>query len=258
MLGAMPLQYVDLETARAARGTRIVTSAMVPSPWSEALKGMFELAKLPVLVVARPRNATEFTAWTQADHVPVVLHEDEPHRICWASMVGLAARLAPGVLVSLDPAERAAQLGILEMIAGEEGIGWNARLSMIHASFESDGARGFPLPIAGYLARRYGHTPAITPALLRDRVGAQLAILRDRLRGDYFGGTQPNAVDVYSATFLTPFSVIDDTVCPQMTPNLRATFGAAHELYKDLVPGELVAHRARMFERHLTSPIRLS
>lgn len=254
----MTLQYVDLEAARAARGTRIVTSAMVPSPWSESVKGMFELAKLPALVVAKPRNATDVTTWTQIDNVPVVLHDDEPNRSCWAAIVGLAARLAPGVLVSVDPAERAAQLGLLELIAGEEGLGWNARLAMVHAAFESDGTRGFPLPIATYLAKRYGHTPAITTAGLRERVGAQLAILRGRLGGDYYGGSKPMALDVYSATFLTPFSVIDDSVCPQMTPNLRATFGAAHELFKDLVPTELVAHRARMFERHLTSPIRLS
>ncbi len=253
----MSLQYVDLEAARTARGTRIVTSAMVPSPWSEAIKGLFELAKLPALVVARPRNSADFTTWTQADNVPVVLHDDEPNRTCWSAIVGLAARLAPGVLVSLDPAERATQLGLLELVAGEEGLGWNARLAMVHASFESDGARGFPLPIATYLAKRYGHTPAISTALLRERVGAQLAILRDHLRGDYFAA-QPMALDVYSATFLTPFSVIDDAVCPQMTPSLRATFGAAHELFKDLVPASLVAHRARMFERHLTSPIRLS
>ncbi len=256
-VAAMTLQYVDLETARGARGTRIVTSGLVPSPWSEATKGLFELAKLPALVVSRPRTAPEMTAWTQVDNVPVVLHDDEPNRTNWAAIVGLVARLAPGVVVAVDPRERAEQLGILEMIAGEEGLGWNARLSMIHASFESDGARGFPPPIAAYLAKRYGHTRATSTTALRDRVGVQLGILRDRLRGDYFGGATPNALDVYSATFLTPLQPIDDTVCPQMTPGLRATFGTAHETFRDLLPAELIAHRTRMFDRHLSWPIRL-
>ena len=35
-------EYVDVETARAATGTRIITSALVPSPWSEAAKGLFD------------------------------------------------------------------------------------------------------------------------------------------------------------------------------------------------------------------------
>jgi len=39
---------------------------------------------------------------------------------------------------------------------------------------------------------------------------------------------------------------------------LRAAFGAARELFHDLVPPALVAHRATMFERHLALPIRLS
>ena len=69
------LEYVDLATARAASGTRVVTSALVASPWSEAVKGMFRLALLPALVVARGRDANDITTWTGIDNVPVVLHE---------------------------------------------------------------------------------------------------------------------------------------------------------------------------------------
>src|SRR5689334_13116433 len=126
------LEYVDLATARDARGTRIVTSALVPSPWSEAAKGLFVLAGLPALVVARPREAAEYTAWTGADNVPAVRHDDEPVRTSWAAISALASRLAgPGVLLPADPTARADAMGILELIAGEDGLGWCARLAMI-------------------------------------------------------------------------------------------------------------------------------
>jgi hypothetical protein len=148
---------------------------------------------------------------------------------------------------------------VLELIAGEQGLGWTGRLAMIDASLTSDGARGFPLQVAQYLAKRYGHSAATSPSTLRDRVAKQVRVLLDRLAGrDYFGGALPSAVDVYSATFLTPLHPIDESVCPQMSPPLRAAFGAAAEAFGDLVPDALAAHRRRMFERHLTWPIRLA
>jgi glutathione S-transferase len=254
------LQYVDLETARAAKGTRIVTTAQVPSPWSEATKGLFEIAALPALVLSTTReHRSEVQKWTGIDNVPVVVHDDEPVRTCWSAIGGLAARLAaPNTIVPDDPVARAADIGVLEMIAGEQGLGWNARLAMIQASLESDGARGFPLPVAKYLAPRYGVTERIATSALRDRVERQLGALRDRLAGrSYFGGSAPSAIDVYSATFLTPLFPIDDSVCPQMSGRLRAAFAVAHELYRDLVPEALITHRAMMFERHLAMPIRL-
>ncbi len=256
----MTIEYVTLDAARAARGTRIVTSALVPSPWSEAAKGLFQIAELPALVVARPRDAAEIIAWTGVDNVPAVLHDDEPARTCWSAIVGLAARLAaPGALLPVDPVGRAADIGLLEMIAGEQGLGWNARLGMIHASFESNGARGFPVPVATYLSKRYGYTPVLSASALRDRIVRQLELVAARLAGStYFGGQRPCALDVYVATFLTPLAVIDDSVCPQISTPARAGFAAAHELYRDLVPTALTAHRAMMFERHLPWPIRLS
>jgi glutathione S-transferase len=254
------LRFVDLDTARAAPGTRIVTSALVPSPWSEAAKGVFELARLPALVVGRGRDASELTKWTGVDNVPVVLHGEEPARTCWAAIVGLATRLAaPNAIVPDDPVARAADIGLIEMIAGEQGLGWSGRLAMIDASITSNGARGFPLPVAQYLAKRYGHTADPVRGALRDRVGKQLRVLHDRLAGrGYFGGSNPSALDVYSATFLTPLYPIDDATCPQLAAPLRAAFGAAHEAFGDLIPESLTAHRARMFESHLTWPIRLS
>jgi len=252
------LDYVDIATARAAGGTRIVTSSLVASPWSEAAKGLFALAELPAVVVARGRDGADFMAWTGIDNVPVVVHANEPPRTNWASIVGLANRLAgPNVLVPTDPSARAEVFGLLELVAGEDGLGWNGRLAMVQVSIESGGTRGFPIVVAKYLAGRYGHGADVTPASLRERVAAQLGVLMRRLTGAYFGGERADALDVYVATFLTPYSAIDDAACPQMTAPLQRAFGAAHDTLGDLVPRELWAHRQRMFDRHLPWPIRL-
>ena len=255
------LDYVDLETARTASGTRIVTSGLIASPWGEAAKALFAIGGVPAQVVAKTReNGDAINQWTGVDNVPVVLHDTEPARTNWSAIVGLAARLAPpDSLVPVEPGARAEVVGLLEMIAGEAGLGWTSRLAMMQASFESGGARGFSVPIATYLAKRYGHSTAIDIASVRERVAAQLAVLKRRLGGQpYFGGDRPSALDIYAATFLTPLSEIDDTVCPQMSAASRRGFAAAREQLADLVPSELWAHRTMMFDRHLVLPIRLA
>ena len=257
------LEFVDVATARDAAGVRIVVSGLVPSPWSEATKGLFQVGGIPVVAVRRLRNATDINAWTGIDHVPVVLHGVEPARTSWAAITTLAARLAgPGVLLPEEPAARAEAMGWLHEIAGEDGIGWNARIAMIDASLTSGGERGFPLPVAQHLARRYGHAPGAM-ARSRGRIERQLQALRDRLIAQralghaYLGGPRISALDIYLATFLTPLSAIPVEDCPQLEPALRKAFGCAHEALGALVPPELAAHRKLIFERHLTWPIAL-
>jgi glutathione S-transferase len=255
----MTLEYVDLATARERRGTRIVTASIVASPWSEAVKAMFDVAQLPAVVVPRGPMTPELTAWLGGlDNVPVVLHDDEPPRTSWAAIVGMVARLAPGTLVPIDPAQRASMMGLIDLVAGEGGLGWTSRLAMIHASFASGGQRGFALPAAKYLAKRYGFSRDVTADELVGRARAQLAVLRAQPRGPYFGGERASALDLYAATFLTSLTVIDDSVCPQMLEPVRHAFGAARELLAGEVPPELWAHHTMMFERHLRLPIRLA
>jgi glutathione S-transferase len=256
----MSIEYVDLETAKAARGTRMVTSALVPSLWSEAAKGCFRVARVPVLVVRRGLDTAAIDAWTGIDNVPAVIHDREPVRSNWTAIVALVdrlARLTGTTLLPTDPAARRSAIGVLHEIAGEEGIGWNGRLAMIDAAMTSNGERGFPFPVAKFLAKRYGYSPVAVEAA-RERIGAQLAFLASELRGDYFGGSAPDAIDVYAATFLTPIAgPITEADCPDMHPMFRAAFTSAYDAFGALVPATLLAHRERMFSEHLPRPIRL-
>ncbi|MGE0395143.1 MAG: hypothetical protein AB7T06_00350 [Kofleriaceae bacterium] len=257
----MSLEYVDVETAKAARGTRMVTNALVPSPWSEAAKGCFRVAGVPVLVVSRGMDTAAIDAWTGIDNVPAVIHDRQPVRSSWIAIVTLVDRLARAAggpaLLPLDPARRRAAIGVLHEIAGEDGIGWNGRLAMIDAAITTNGERGFPLPVAKFLAKRYGYSPEAV-AIARERIAGQLAFLAGELSGDYFGGAAPDAIDVYAATFLTPLAgPITVEECPDMYPMFRNAFTAAFDAFGALVPPALLAHRERMFAQHLPRPIRL-
>jgi glutathione S-transferase len=257
------IEFVDVATARSAPGVRIVVSGLVPSPWSEAAKGLFHVAGIPVVAVRKLRDGAEITAWTGVDNVPVVLHDAEPVRTHCAAITTLAARLAgPGVLLPDDVTARADMMGVIHEIAGEDGLGWNARLAMIDATITSGGKRGFPLPVGEYLAKRYGYHPEAM-AKVRLRIGHQLGLLHSRLRAQqalghaYLTGPRISALDIYCATFLTPLSAIAPEDCPNLLPALRQAFGCAHEAFGELVPDELAAHRKRIFERHLAWPIAL-
>ncbi|MGH8134300.1 MAG: hypothetical protein ACRETP_13930 [Steroidobacteraceae bacterium] len=257
------IEFVDVDTARSASGVRIVVSGLVPSPWSEATKGLFRVANIPVLAVRRMRDTADVTAWTGVDNVPVVFHDVEPARTSWAAITALAARLAgPDVLIPSELSRRTVTMGLLHEIAGEDGLGWNSRLAMIDSSISSNGARGFPLQVAHYLAKRYGHTPdAATRS--RTRIAHQLNALRDHLLAQralghgYLGGGRISALVIYLATFLTPLSAIPEADCPKLEPVLRRAFGSAHEELGHLVPFELAAHRKLVLERHLAWPIAL-
>jgi len=244
------IQYVDLETAKAARGVRLVAPPMVASPWSEAAKGLFKVARVPALAVRSVRGDAAQAAWTHSHNVPVVFHDDEPPRTVWSQIVALAARLGPpGALLPLDGEARVKTVGLIHEVAGEDGLGWNARLLMIQ--------RGFPKPIADYLAPKYGYAPErVAPA--RERAVAILAALAARL-GDapYFGGERPDALDVYVATFVTPITKLTEADCPAMIAPVRAAFAVAAEELGPHVEPRLFAHHRRMFDQHLGWPIEL-
>jgi glutathione S-transferase len=257
------LEFVDLATARSAPGVRIVVSGVVPSPWSEATKGVFRIAGVPVLAVRRLRDAKDIDAWTGVDNAPVVFHDGEPARTNWVAITALAARLGgPDTVLPDDVAARADAIGLLHEIAGEDGLGWSSRLVMIDVTLTTGGERGFALPIGQYLAKRYGYSPEAAQRA-RVRIERQLHLLRDRLlaqraRGnDYLGGARVSALDVYLATFATLLVGIREEDCPQLDARLRQALSTPHQELGALLPAELAAHRRMIYDRHLSWPLTL-
>jgi len=253
----MPVQFVDMETARTARGLRLIVAAAIPSPWSEAAKALFHVKRLPFVGVRFRRDHEALFAWTGARNVPVAVNDDEPPRTGWAEIIALAERLGGEVpLVPRDPDQRILLHGLIHELAGEGGLAWSSRLVMVHGGLSSNGAVGFPLPIAQFLVPRYGYAAERVPGAMA-RIREVVTLFERRLEGRrYLVGDALTAADLYLATFLTPVLGVSETECPGAHPGVRAAFAHLREQVGPLPPA-LVAHRAGIFERHLERPIQL-
>jgi glutathione S-transferase len=233
---------------------RLVTVGGVPSPWSEAAKAIFHVKKIPFVGVRSMPGDKSVKEWTRHRNAPVAIFDDEPARTGWADILELAERIAPEPSLVPD-AHRVELFGLAHEILGENGLLWSARIFTLDTSFATDGAKGFPLPVAQYLAPRYGYAKDARVGKARLRAESLLAMLGDRLGGrEYFLGDALTALDLYAATSLSLFDPLDDARCP-MIDMIRQTFDTMKgEL---VVPPALVAHRDRIYERHLELPVTL-
>jgi hypothetical protein len=259
------LRFVDLEEARAASGVRLLAAAALPSPWTEAAKGIFHVKQIPVLGVRFRRGDPAQAAWSGVRNVPAVLFDQEPPRTGWAEILSLAERLGGAVsLVPVEVSERARLFGHAHELAGENGLGWSARLIMIHGSLSSGGARSFPLPVAQYLAAQYGYAPErFAPAPARARVVAILAYFDRLLAGSraaghaYLLGDRLTALDIYLATFLTPLVGVTLDEGPAIAPPVLPAFQYLGEVIAGVLPPALLEHRRKIYQQHLPWPIAL-
>lgn len=251
-----PTTFVDLETARAARGVRLVLAANLPSPWSEAAKGIFRVKEIPFVAVRLGFTDKTVREWTRARNAPAAMFDDEPARTGWADIVELAERVAPSSSPSLVPAapnDRVTMFGLSHEVMGEGGLLWSSRILTIDAGLETNGERGFHPQAADYLAKRYGYLKGRLD-VARKRVTESWALLEKQL-GDkpYYFGDRVTALDIHSAAAVNTFALLSEENCPMWAP-VRAAFASmASEL--GAVPAAIVAHRDRMYERHLELPI---
>src|SRR5216117_357706 len=176
------MTFADLETARAARGLRLVVLDGLPSPWAEAAKGAFDIKGLDYLAVRLRPGDADTRAWTGHHNAPVALFDDEPARAGWSEILMLAERLSPvPALLPAAPGERTRALHLGQEILGEGGLMWCARLLLIHLGLTTEGQRGFPPRAAAYLAKKYGYAPDRIAAA-HARVLGILELLATQLR----------------------------------------------------------------------------
>jgi glutathione S-transferase len=251
-------EFVDLDTARARGGLRLVILARTLSPWSEAARGLFHVKRLPFVAVRFWPPGPELLAWTRGHNAPAAMLDDEPPVSGWADILALAERLAPEpALIPAGP-ERVEMLGLSHELLGPGGVAWNARASLIDAALASDGARGFPLRIAQFLAPKYAYRVGSVERT-RARLVESLALLARRLesaKGPYYYGEQLTALDIYSAASLHVLAPLPAEHCPE-GQMLRPSFEWLRTELGDSLPSALLEHRDRVYARHLELPIAL-
>ena len=71
------MEFVDLEEAKQRSGLRLVVVGGVPSPWSQAAKGILHVKGVPYVAVRMRPGDTRLTQWTGQTSAPVAIHDDE-------------------------------------------------------------------------------------------------------------------------------------------------------------------------------------
>lgn len=253
----MGFQYVSVEEAIPKPGLRMVVVGGVPSPWGEAAKGIFHVKGLDFVATRLVYDNDALKTWAGQRSGPVVVYDDEPPRSGWAEILMLAERLAPTpALLSLEPNERGRAIALANDFCGERGLGWSRRLQLVHAGLQRNG--GFPERVAGYLGKKYGYDGAQVDenaSRLRELLGRVAAALR-AAGGEYYHGKTFGAVDIYSAAFMALFAPLPDAVC-RMEPYARAAFEWLNDETRAALDPALLAHRDRMYARHLETPLAL-
>ena len=257
-------EYVDIDTARNARGLRLVLTRGVPGPWSQAAKGIFWVKRVPHLRVAQEAGGenTALVEWTGSANAPVAVYDDEPPRSGWIDILRLAERVAPEPsLIPEDPHLRAMMFGYANELCGEQGFGWNRRLMMIDRMLPRDGEPLRGEGPAQTLGRRYGYSrdaAAKAPA----RVAAILRALSTRLRDQhaagrpFFIGERLSALDIYWATFAALVEPLPSDLCP--TPDyLRPFYVLGDPEVRSAADPLLLEHRDRIYREYLELPVRL-
>jgi len=256
----MAFEYCGVDEAIARRGLRMVVVGGVPSPWSEAAKGILHVKRIPWTAVRLAYDSEPLKRWAGQRSGPVALYDDEPPRARWDEILMLAERLAPTPpLLPADPAQRALVLELSGALCGEGGLGWWRRLQLVHAGL--NGAGGFAEPVAKYLGKKYGYSPeagAAAGARVVERLGALTARLRAQQAAGsrYLVGDALTAADIYSAAVLALFRPLPDTQCA-MDPATRAAFETCDDATLAGLHPALLEHRATMYREHLELPLKL-
>lgn len=256
----MDIRYVSVEEAIAAPGLRMVVVGGLPSPWSEAAKGILHVKRIPWTAVRLAYDSAALREWTGQRSAPVAMYADEPPRAGWAEILLLAERLAPAPsLLPADAAERAWMFGLAHEICGVQGLGWSRRLQLVEAGLRGTG--GFQPKVASYIGKKYGYTPE-AGAAAGARVAQLLHMLAARLKAQhaagsrYYIGTGLTAVDIYSATFLGLLRPLPADVCA-MDATTREAFEFREPVTDDALDPVLLDHREMMYREHLALPLSL-
>lgn len=250
------MKFASLEEARAARGVRLVVAGGVPSPWSEAAKGIFTVKAIDGLLVRFTANDEPLKQWTGWHNVPVLMIDDEPPRIHWTEILEAAERL--GGARSVCPADedaRARMFGLAHELLGENGLVWCARLSVIHRGLITEGKEGFPFSVAQRLALKYGYAADRVPAA-RARVQAIVQRFSKLAEADaYLLGGALTALDIYLATAIAVLVPMSPELCPNQYPRVRHAFETGDRELSASVPRAVIEHRDRIYQRHLGLPV---
>jgi len=267
------INYVTIAEARAMGGLRLVLGGYtIPGPWRESCKCLFDVKGIPYTSV-RCSNAdtsetsfgangshSELIAWTAQSSAPVAIWEDERPRSSWIDQLNLAERLAPEPrLVPVDFEARVRMIGLINEIAGENGLGWSKRLILVEQALQNAEPGSADYAFWKTLGEKYLYTPAAGRAAkarmieILDQLDAELAA--SKARGSrYFVGGSLSALDIYAACFYALLEPLPPELCPMASGYRPAYRNADPDIEQHMTPA-LRGHRDFIYQQHLQLPI---
>ena len=267
------VNYVSIAEAKTLGGLRLILGGYaIPGPWRESCKCLFEVKGIPYTAV-RCSNVgaietsfgaggshSELIAWTAQSSAPVAVWEDERPRSSWVDQLNLAERLAPEPrLVPLDFDQRVRMFGLINEVAGENGLGWNKRQLLTHQAMQSTPQDSADFAFWQTLGNKYLYTAAVAErakARMIDvlhNLDAELA--RQLARGSrYFIGETLSALDIYWACFYALLEPLAPDLCP-MASSYRPAYRNADPDIETAMTTRLAGHRDFIYREHLKLPI---
>jgi glutathione S-transferase len=254
--------YVDVAEARTRDGMRLVLTAGVPGPWSEAAKAVLHVKGIPYVRVRQEGGGEnrELLEWTGQTSAPVAVWNDEPPRTTSREILSLAERIAPEpALLPADSAERVLVLGICDEIHGELGFGWCRRLMIFHALFSQVPISDPSVAGIARMARKYGYE-ASSADRTRARCLGILRMLAARLEAQrragspFLVGDRLSAADLYWATFAAMIEPLPPELCP-MPDYVRQAYHATDPELRAAAGALLLPHRDRIYRDFLELPV---
>jgi len=248
------MKYLPVDEARQLPGLRLVLTAGVPGPWGEAAKYMLQhkgLAYVPVHQDGGGENAA-LRDWTGQSSAPAAVQDDLPPVSHWLDLISFMDRLSPDKpLLPQDAASKLQAIGLSNLIAGVDGVGWNRRLHMLEPLMAMDK----PPEAILRLGEKYGWSEAAL-AEADNKLSDLCTVLDGALdrRGDYFLGALPCATDFHWAAFSGMLEPLPQAVNP-MPEWMRAAWSNVSEAVRASLTSRLLAHRDMMFERHIATPL---
>lgn len=257
------MEYIEPEEARALSGLRLVLTTGVPGPWGEAAKSVFHVKKLdyvPVRQTAGEANEA-LVAWTGHRNAPQAVYEDEGARVGWVEILMLAERLSSEPsLIPAEPRDRALMFGLTHEIASEDGLGWNRRHQLLAPMLDSPDAETNPALAGGrLLGSSYGWSRTAL-ARSNERLCQVLELLSGQLAlqegagREHLVGDRLSAADIYWATFCAMLRPLRSELNP-MPDFLRDAYSGLTPEVEAALDDALIAHRDRIYERHLKLPL---
>jgi glutathione S-transferase len=236
----MTLRFVDLETAKASTGLRLVLLTNAPSPWSDSVLALVAAKQLDAVAVRLTAGDVETTRWSGVPNAPAALFADELPRSGWAEILSLLERLAPG---HVPVGHRIELFGLGHELLGERGLAWARRAMLVARGQATDGREGLSPRAGQFLSPRYGHVPDEVE-WARDRCISILKELDARLASKPFYFEQLSALDVYSAACINALLPLPDSI-RALPARARAAFGWLDEAVAAAITPRLLDHRDR-------------